>query len=129
MAVDEPAEPRDADPGRNSVRPTRAQQASLTSESQEPGESPKVATRAVPEPIAKRFIRVKNRYYFPDGTRAFTDRGNRLTTLSENTEVVRSLVGIAQARGWHDLHVRGTERFRREVWFAAAVVGLKVEGY
>jgi putative DNA primase/helicase len=59
----------------------------------------------------------------------FTDRGNRLTTPSENTEVVRSLVRIAQARGWHEITVRGTERFRQEAWFAATVAGLEVRGY
>src|SRR6266850_2540818 len=73
------------------------------------------AALPVPQAVRERFVQVRNHYYFPDGTRAFTDRGNRLTTPSENTEVIRSLVGIAQARGWHDLNVRGTERFRREV--------------
>jgi hypothetical protein len=84
---------------------------------------------AVPEPIARRFIQVKNKYYFPDGARAFTDRGNRLTTPSENTEVVRSLVHIAQARGWHEITVRGTERFRQEAWVQASLVGPKARGY
>jgi len=87
------------------------------------------AGAAVPEEIAKRFVQVANKYYFPDGARAFTDRGNRLTTQSENTEVVRSLVGIAKARAWQEITVRGTERFRQEVWRAASVAGLEVRGY
>jgi len=87
------------------------------------------SANAVPETIAKRFIQVKNRYYFPDGTRAFTDRGSRLTTPSENTEVVRSLVRIAQARGWHEITLRGSERFRQEAWVQASLVGLQVRGY
>jgi hypothetical protein len=86
-------------------------------------------SRAVPDEIAKRFVQVANKYYFPDGARAFTDRGNRLTTQSENTEVVRSLVGIAKARTWQEITVRGTERFRKEVWRAASVAGLEVRGY
>ncbi len=53
-----------------------------------------LTTPAVPEEVRKRFVQVRNHYYFPDGTRAFTDRGHRLTTPSENTEVVRSLVAI-----------------------------------
>jgi hypothetical protein len=52
-----------------------------------------------------------------------------MTTPSENTEVVRSLVRIAQARGWHDISVRGTERFRNEVWLQASLAGLQVRGY
>jgi hypothetical protein len=117
----------------NSIRPREAKrQATNAPESQAERSSlpPKTATsRAVPEEIAKRFVQVKNKYYFPDGARAFTDRGNRITTNSENTEVVRSLIGIAQARGWQEITVRGTERFRKEVWTQASVAGLEVRGY
>ena len=85
--------------------------------------------RHVPEPVRKRFVQVGRHYYFADGARAFTDRGGRLTTPSENTEVIRSLVTIAEARGWNAITVRGTERFRREAWFAARLAGLEVRGY
>jgi Large polyvalent protein-associated domain 7 len=84
---------------------------------------------AVPEEVRRRFVQVKNRYFFPDGARAFTDRGTRLTTQSENTEVVRSLLLIAEARGWREVTVRGTERFRREAWFAGQLAGIEVRGY
>jgi len=84
---------------------------------------------AVPEHIRRRFVQVGRKYYFPDGARAFTDRGRRLTTASENTEVVRSLVAIAQARGWNEIAVHGTARFRKEAWFAARQAGLGVLGY
>jgi putative DNA primase/helicase len=83
----------------------------------------------VPEHIRERFTQVGRKYYFPDGARAFTDRGKRLTTASENTEVIRSLVAIARARGWDDIAVSGTERFRKEAWFEAKLAGLKVRGY
>src|SRR5512146_1174505 len=85
--------------------------------------------RLVPEHIAKRFVQVGKHYYFADGARAFTDRGGRLTTKSENTEVSRRLVAIAQARGWKEITVRGTERFRKDAWFAARLAGLEVQGY
>jgi putative DNA primase/helicase len=74
-------------------------------------------------------VQVGKHYYFSDGARAFTDRGGRLTTPSENTEVIRSLVAIAEARGWNEITVRGTERFRKDAWFAARLAGLKVRGY
>ncbi|MGH7058738.1 MAG: LPD7 domain-containing protein, partial [Acetobacteraceae bacterium] len=83
----------------------------------------------VPEDVRKRFVQVRNRYYFPDGARAFTDRGDRLTTPSENTEVVRSLIAIAKAREWSEITVRGTERFRKVAWFAGRMAGLDVRGY
>lgn len=85
--------------------------------------------QTVPDHVRQRFVQVGRKYYFPDGARAFTDRGRRLTTPSENTEVIRSLVTIAQARGWNEIVVRGTDSFRREAWFAARLMGLDVRGY
>jgi len=93
------------------------------------GSPSKPESDAVPEGVRKRFVQVGAKYYFPDGTRAFTDRGRRLTTASENTVVVQSLVQIAQARGWSNITVSGTERFRREAWFAASAANLIVRGY
>jgi hypothetical protein len=85
--------------------------------------------RAIPDDVLKRFVRDGNKFHFPDGARAFTDRGARLTSPSENLEVIRSLVSIAQARGWSDITVRGTERFRKEAWFAARLADIEVKGY
>lgn len=84
---------------------------------------------AIPQEITERFVQVGNKYHFPDGTRAFTDHGNRLTSPSENSEVIRSLISIAQARGWSDITISGTNRFKREAWFAARIAGLDVRGY
>jgi putative DNA primase/helicase len=83
----------------------------------------------MPEGVRRQFVQVGRKYYFPDGARAFTDRGRRLTTPSENTEVIRSLIVIAKARGWSDVTVTGTERFRKEAWFAARLSGIDVRGY
>ncbi len=120
------------EPVPNSIRPSEAKRKSTnaTVPEAERAVPPKTAASdAVPEEIAKRFVQVKNKYYFPDGARAFTDRGNRITTYSENTEVIRSLIDIAKARSWQEITVRGTERFRKEVWIAASVAGLQVRGY
>jgi Large polyvalent protein-associated domain 7 len=83
----------------------------------------------MPDHIRKRFVQVGHRYYFSDGAHAFTDRGARLVTPSENMEVVKSLIAIAEARGWKEITVSGSERFRKEAWGAASAVGLKVRGY
>ena len=85
--------------------------------------------RGVPEDVRRRFVQVKDEYFFPDGAKAFTDRGDKLTTQSENTELIRSLVAIAEARGWREITVEGTERFRKEAWLAANVAGIHARGY
>jgi|SRR5579872_5183901 len=123
----------------NSIRPTKrpkkepvtpaAAARPNTEQRRGPSSSAPETSRAVPEQVRQRFVQVKNKYYFEDGTRAFTDRGSRLTTRSENTEVIRSLIVIGQSRGWNEVTVRGTERFRKEAWFAARVAGLDVRGY
>jgi putative DNA primase/helicase len=118
----------------NSIRPSLKRR----KESNAEAPAPKTATpdkaaakpaHAVPAEVRDRFVVVRNKYYFHDGTRAFTDCGTRLTTASENTEVIKSLIQIAEARGWSEITVRGTERFRKEAWLAAHLAGLDVRGY
>jgi len=83
----------------------------------------------VPQSVRDRFVQDGHRFYFPDGARAFRDLGRRLTTTSENTQVVHSLIEIAHSRGWTEVRVSGTERFRREAWQQARLAGLNVRGY
>jgi len=83
----------------------------------------------VPESVRDRFVQDGHRFYFADGKEAFKDRGRRLTTSSENTQVVHSLVQIAHSRGWTEITVSGTERFRQEAWRQARMAGLSVRGY
>jgi hypothetical protein len=83
----------------------------------------------IPTHIAQRFLQVKDRFYFPDQSLAFIDRGTRLKAKTENLEVIRGLVDIAEARGWQALRVTGTESFRARVWTEAARRGLTVRGY
>lgn len=83
----------------------------------------------VPDAVARRFLKVERDYYFPDRTPAFSDQGNKLATRGAHPEVVRSLVEIAQARGWDSITVKGTDQFRRSAWMEATQAGLKVAGY
>lgn len=83
----------------------------------------------VPQSVRDRFVQDGRRFYFPDGAAAFKDLGRRLTTKSENTVVVGSLIEIARSRGWNEITVSGTERFRQEAWRQARLAGLDVRGY
>jgi putative DNA primase/helicase len=133
-----PTEAANPEVEENSIGPTRrrAKASAVSSPSAKPEQS-KPATRSkqpetklpVPEDVRRRFVQLKDEYFFPDGAKAFTDRGDRLTTQSENTEVVRSLITIAQSRGWGEVRVRGSERFRREAWAAAQTAGIEIRGY
>jgi hypothetical protein len=89
----------------------------------------KVDPRAVPAEVTRWFVPLGNTYYHPEGVYAFTDKGDRLTTRSENAEVIDAFVTIARARGWQDVTVSGTDRFKQDAWLAARTVGLNVRGY
>jgi Large polyvalent protein-associated domain 7 len=96
---------------------------------EEPSTVPGSDPRAVPEHISARYVKVGSEYHFPNGDLAFADRGARLSTRLENTEVIRDLVTIAKERGWTEIAISGTERFRKEAWQQARLSGLAVRGY
>jgi hypothetical protein len=83
----------------------------------------------VPQSVRDRFVQDGHRFFFPNGDPAFRDLGRKLTTVSENTQVVASLIEIAHSRGWAEVTVTGTERFRQEAWRQARLAGLQVQGY
>lgn len=60
---------------------------------------------------------------------AFTESNFRLATDTNSPSVARSMVDVAQARGWSALRVSGHEEFKRLVWLEASVRGVKTIGY
>jgi len=86
---------------------------------------------SVPPDIAKRYLRVGDKFYHPDnpGLVAFEDKGNKLETKSNSEAIAESMVRIAEGRGWDEIKVTGTEVFRKEVWLEAASRGMHVKGY
>lgn len=85
----------------------------------------------VPPDIEKQYLRVGDKFYHPMNTDlvAFEDKGNKLETKSDSENIAKSLVRIAEARGWDEIKVSGSETFRKEVWLAAASRGMHVKGY
>ncbi|HDT1777783.1 TPA: hypothetical protein QHR26_005078 [Klebsiella pneumoniae subsp. pneumoniae] len=85
----------------------------------------------VPDRVAKSYIEVEGKYYFqnrPDSL-AFVDKGAKLQTKLSNNQVAGSMIDIAEARGWTEIQVKGTEDFRREAWLQATARGLTAHGY
>jgi hypothetical protein len=86
-------------------------------------------SRAVPASVAARYLQVEDKFYSHDKKLAFIDSGAKLRAESNGIDVVRSLVEIAEARGWESVNVTGTKDFRRQVWREAAQRGIEVRGY
>lgn len=91
----------------------------------------------IPEPLQKRYFSSTGKWssepaFFTTAQAkepAFRDQGRRLVTSSESEEVVRDLVAIARHRGWSNVHLTGSEAFRRAAWLEASRQGLEVRGY
>lgn len=70
-------------------------------------------------------------YRFRDDTSrvAFTESTFRLATETNSPSVARSMVDVAEARGWRSLRISGNEDFRRMVWQEASLRGVRTLGY
>src|SRR5260370_1279845 len=119
----------------NTIRARRARIQSRPTEDPKPKPAteqrgaPDTDSRTVPAHIHARYIKVGNKYHFTNGDLAFADRGRGLSTRLENTQVIRDLIAIAKERGWNDIALKGTDRFRKEAWQQANLAGLTVRGY
>jgi hypothetical protein len=60
---------------------------------------------------------------------AFTESTFRLATDTNSPSVARSMVDVAEARGWRALRVSGNDDFKRMVWLEASVRNVKTLGY
>jgi Large polyvalent protein-associated domain 7 len=60
---------------------------------------------------------------------AFTESTFRLATDTNSPSVARSMVDVAEARGWRALRVSGNEDFKRMVWLEASVRNVKTLGF
>lgn len=95
------------------------------------GEAEKEEGYKVPDAIKRRFLEAENRFYYRDEKNklAFEDRGRKMTTEHNDPDVAKSLVEIAEAKGWSKIKVAGHDDFKREVWLQAQLKGIEVTGY
>lgn len=95
------------------------------------GAAEKAEGYKVPEAIARRFLEADNRFFFRDEKNklAFEDRGRKMVTEHNDPDVAKSIVEIAEAKGWNKIKVAGHDDFKREVWLQAQLKGIEVTGY
>jgi hypothetical protein len=60
---------------------------------------------------------------------AFTESAFRLSTDNNSPSVARSMVDVAEARGWQALRVSGNDDFKRMVWLEASLRDVRTIGY
>src|SRR5260221_7096870 len=125
---------QDAENARNSIRQSKPRLKRQAVESDSPADAkPNPETtqgtgdRRTPDHVAKKFTRVGDTLYFPDGTLAIVDQGTRLTSPTDNLEVSRARIAIGIERNWTGIALEGSERFKSEAWIAGRLAGLEVE--
>jgi hypothetical protein len=94
-----------------------------------PKKQKKIDPKGIPDRVANRYLKVEDKYYLPDKTVAFEDRGNKLKLDTENREVIKDALDIAETRGWESITVTGTNNFKHQVWREATIKGIAVNGY
>lgn len=72
-----------------------------------------------------------NRFHFKDQPNkvAFTDKGPRMVSASNDERVAHAMATMAEAKGWKTIRVSGHPDFQREVWMEASLRGLEVRGF
>ena len=95
------------------------------------GNAEKDEAYKVPDAIKRRYLEAENRFFFRDAQNkvAFEDRGRKMITEHNDPDVAKSLVDIAEAKGWSKIKVAGHDDFKREVWLQAQLKGIEVTGY
>ena len=85
----------------------------------------------IPPEVEKIYLRDGHKFYHPKNQQrvAFEDHGKQLKTAHSTGPVALAMVQIAEARGWKEIKVSGTEEFRKEAWREAALRGIGVQGY
>lgn len=88
-----------------------------------------VPDTAATQYLVQHFNRDGGNYFFQDGRKSFTDKGERITSKLDDLDTVSGMVACAREKGWQSIDVKGTPVFRRHVWYEAKRMGIEVNGY
>lgn len=84
----------------------------------------------IPKTVAAQYVVVDGKFLDRKSeTVHFEDKGRVLSTESNDRHVISHMVEVAKAKSWGELHLKGTEEFRREAWIAAEMAGLPSRGF
>lgn len=85
----------------------------------------------IPKTLLNKYHLVDHKFHYrndPDKV-AFEDTGKTLKTETNDKEIAKSMVELAEAKKWDTIKVKGTEEFKRTVWLEASLKGMNVKGY
>jgi len=108
-----------------------------------PGEmrAPAVMTKTgyvIPEDIAARYVVRDGSFWKFDGKDPgqsadhephFEDHGARLATPANDRKTAADMIAVAQAKGWGEVELKGSEEFKRNAWIEANLAGIATKGF
>ncbi len=85
----------------------------------------------IPEVLLNRYAMKDHVYYskMRDKGLVFEDKGKSISAKSSDPDDIRAMIDLAKAKNWSKIKISGTEEFKREVWLAASMQDIAVEGY
>lgn len=60
---------------------------------------------------------------------AFTEKYDKLIANDNNPALIKSMMEVAENKGWESVTVTGEKEFKREAWLEAKTRGLNIKGY
>ena len=97
-------------------------------------ESALLQRQSLAQSVYEQYRVAGSKYYFKDqaghvNQLAFKDSGDKLSTALNTERVTRSLVELADAKGWSSINLSGHTEFKRQAWRTATERGIEVSGY
>jgi hypothetical protein len=122
---------------------TRARPASDAHSPSAPSEmrAPAVMTKTgyvIPEDIAARYVVRDGSFWKFDGKDPgqsadhephFEDHGARLATPANDRNTAADMIAVAQAKGWGEIELKGSDEFKRNTWIEANLAGIATKGF
>ncbi|MBV6867909.1 LPD7 domain-containing protein [Xanthomonas euvesicatoria] len=115
-----------------SVADDRSEEEKAKQESAEAKAAREAIQDALKRELQAAFHQVDSKYFHRDNQNrvAFVDREHKLVSNAEaDSFIAKSMVKLAEAKGWDSIKVSGTKEFRQAVWMEAQLRGINVAGY
>jgi len=103
--------------------------------------APAVMTKtgyAIPEDIAARYVVRDGSFWKFDGKDPgqsadhephFEDHGARLATPANDRNTAADMIAVAQAKGWGEIELKGSDEFKRNAWIEANLARIATKGF
>lgn len=103
--------------------------------------APAVMTKTgyvIPEDIAARYVVRDGSFWKFDGKDPgqsadhephFEDHGARLATPANDRNTAADMIAVAQAKGWGEIELKGSDEFKRNAWIEASLAGIATKGF